>query len=117
MRCFGAPGQAVQYAGTAIQLANINRGPAAVPLLQLQAAAGQQAEALVAMAARMETLEKEIRDTGGPSIGVCVCTRPVCALGLGVHLHPCHWNPGKGCLLSRAIQQAPGCSGAVSQVH
>ena len=33
-------------------------------LLQLQAAAGQQAEALVGVAARMERLEKDIRDTG-----------------------------------------------------
>jgi hypothetical protein len=32
---------------------------------QLQAAAGQQSEALVALAQRMERMERDIRDTGG----------------------------------------------------
>lgn len=37
---------------------------AKLPLRQLQAAAGQQGEALVALAQRMEKLEVDIRDTG-----------------------------------------------------
>lgn len=39
--------------------------PCPLAPLQLQLAAGQQAEALVGVAQRMERLEKDIRDTGG----------------------------------------------------
>ncbi len=39
--------------------------PCPLAALQLQLAAGQQAEALVGVAQRMERLEKDIRDTGG----------------------------------------------------
>jgi hypothetical protein len=56
-----------------------------LPIQQLQAAAGQQAEALVGVAARMERLEKDIRDTGA-WVNACRSRACCCCLWLAACL-------------------------------